>query len=132
MHKAAKHVRTDESVTAQASTQSWRESACRRVSIESSLCSQNQRTNRNLTRQKNIQPQAAGDARRMGLCIFLFSSRYNTFLSPSYIFVCCMHAAPGLFSWSMELLVFASRQLTPNSARVCWVRYVRYGPRYLT
>ena len=28
----------------------------------------------------------------------------------SYIFVRCMHAASGLFSWSMELLAFACRQ----------------------
>ena len=31
MHKAAKHVRTDQSTTTQASRQSWREPACRRA-----------------------------------------------------------------------------------------------------
>ena len=45
-HKAAKDVRPDQSATTQASRQSCREPACRRASICSSLCSQNQRRNR--------------------------------------------------------------------------------------
>ena len=38
VHRAAKHVRADQSATAQASRQSWREPALRPASICSSLC----------------------------------------------------------------------------------------------
>ena len=62
-----------------------------------------------------LRPQAAGDLRTIFLHSFPISIRYNTRLSPSYIFARCMHAAFRLFWWRAELLAFASRQLAPTS-----------------
>ena len=45
------------------------------------------------------------DARRV--------SRYTVFLS--VLSIPSMHAAPGLFSWTMELLAFASHELAPKT-----------------
>ena len=48
------------------------------------------------------------------LPIFPISTRYNTLLSLSYIFLWCKRASSGLLFWSMQLLAFASRQFAPN------------------
>ena len=44
----------------------------------------------------------------------LNTTRLHSFFSFGQILVRCMHAAPGLFSWSKELLAFASRQFAPK------------------
>ena len=76
MHKAAKHVRADQSATTQASRQSWREPAMS-SSIYLQLCSQNQRRNRSLPDQKlrdHKQLLVAGDWTRDGLYYFPIST----------------------------------------------------------
>ena len=73
-----------------------------------------------------------GDARRTCLYFQSHSSvryRGQTLLFLSVLFLCIslisyMHAASGLFSWSMELLAFASRQFAPKMVDLS-VRFIR-------
>ena len=114
-HKAVKHVRANQSAsTASKQTELARASMS---SICSSLCSQNQRRNRNIPGQKYVQPHCTG-SRWCAKDLPLFSSSdLNTMQHSSFSFVHirrCMYAASRLFSWIMELLAFASRLFAPN------------------
>ena len=57
------------------------------------------------------------------LSFFFFA--FTTLLFLSVLSISSMHAAPGLLSWSMELLLaFASRQFSPKIVDMC-VRFIR-------
>ena len=54
------------------------------------------------------------------------------FLSvPPTVCISYMHAAPGLFSWSMELLAFATRQFAPKIVDLS-VRFIRFFVPYIS
>ena len=98
--QAAKQVRADQSATTQASRRSWLALACRRA--YSSLCSQDERTNRNLLRLQKYcwcVVMSEGFACQ-GHCSKTFSVR------PFYfVHTCGVRVVLG----TMELLAFASR-----------------------
>ena len=89
-------------------------------SIYSWLCSQNERRTTNLSGLNkyfvyNPLLQEASQTRE-GFDLY-FQSQQETillFLSVLSLSYICTCAASGLFSWSMELLAFASRQFAPN------------------
>ena len=101
-------------------------------SICSSLCYHKYRRNPNVPGRNHY---TATRSWWFGKGLLLFISNlctlYRSSCSPfslSYIFVCCMHAAAGLFSWSMGLLAFASGQFAPNygplSASFTWFYFI--------
>ena len=53
------------------------------------------------------------------------SSQDTTLVFLSVLSISYMHAASGLFSWSMELLAFASRQFAPKIVDLS-VRFIRF------
>ena len=62
-------------------------------------------------KKKTKHKQLVTDARR--ICPPLVPTSISS-CSLSHIFEWCMHAASGMFSWSMELLAFATSQFAPN------------------
>ena len=106
--QAAKQVLADQSTTKQASGQSWLEPACRRgIYLCSSLRCQNERRNRNLPglqKYTTFHKSSLADVMLHVTCTLLFLSVLS---------ISSMHAASGLFSWTMELLAFASRHFAP-------------------
>ena len=105
MHKAAKHVRADQSVTTQARRQSWREPACRRASAACVL-ETNEEIKICLAKTIYNQKQLVNDARRI-----FFQSQYDTalfLLFRTYLFDACM-LRPGCFpgawsSWHLQVI----------------------------
>ena len=94
-----------------------KERACR---VSATRCVlKTKRRNRNLP-GRNVYSvynhKQAGGAWSICLYLFPISTRYSTLLSFSFVRIRMMHAcgASGLFSWTMELLAFASRQFAPS------------------
>ena len=105
---AAKPVRADQSVTTQASRQSWREQVSRRAFIQLAVLSKRTKKSKSARSTKNIYNHSRSSlagVMREGKCL------YFPCHSISY-----MHAASGMFSWTMELLAFVSRQFAPKIA----------------
>ena len=123
MHKASKQVRADQSAKTQASRQSWREPACRRA-FHSSLCSQNERRNRHLSRPQNYrstQFTTCWCVMREGFAVISNLNKIPALpLFISVLSISYMHAASALFSWTMELWAFASSHFcTQNHGSLC-------------
>ena len=103
-HKQQKQVRADQSATTQAGRQRWLEPACRGAFTQLAVFSKRKKS-------KSARPtkiynhcnhsQSSLLAGVMFACKLLFLSVLSI---PS------MHAASGLFSWTIELLAFASRR----------------------
>ena len=92
MHKAARHVRANQSATTQASRQSWRDLSAARCVLKTNeeieVCPAKKNTGTTL--------QAAGDARMICLYFLSISVRYNTIHSFSYSVHACMIDARGV------------------------------------
>ena len=112
LHKAETQARTDQSATTQASRQSWRKPACRRAFIQFAVFSKRTKKSKiaRPTKIYNLQSNLAGATREIFDCI----STLDCSFSPSFLCSSYVYAASRLFSWSMELLAFASRQFSPK------------------
>ena len=73
----------------------------------------------------NIQPLSCLAGGVMSEGFAFVSSQDTTLVFLSVLSISYMHAASGLFSWSMELLAFASRQFAPKIVDLS-VRFIRF------
>ena len=95
--------------------------------LYSSLCSQNKRRNRNLPRglQKCTTIHKNG-----GLAGVMLEGFARTLLYLSVLSISSMHSASWLFSWTRELLAFASHQFAPKtmalSVRLIYSHFVQF------
>ena len=111
--KQQSKVRAVQSATKQASRQSWRELVRRRAYTQLAAFSKRRKKSKS-ARQKYATTHKSAEAgvMREGPTFIsnLNETQHGSF-SPSFLCISYeyMHAASGLFSWSMELLNFASR-----------------------
>ena len=106
LHKSATQLCADQSATTQASRQSWRTRACRRAFTQLAAFSKRTKKSKSAWQKYTTTHNAAAQAGVTGKNspLFPISRKYKTtFFSPSFLCISYMHAAPWLFSWSMEL-----------------------------
>ena len=87
MHKATKHVRADQSATAQASRAGETQHVVEHLSAARYVLKTNEGIEACPGKQKRHCKQLAMHARRIFLYLFQISTPHNTLLSVSYIFV---------------------------------------------
>ena len=94
--------------------------------LYSSLCSLNERRNQNLPGVQKAYNHSQSSFSRCDarLCLFFNIYKIHCSFPSSFVCISCMHAASELFSWSTELLAFASRQVAPNIVDI-FVRFIR-------
>ena len=106
LHKSATQVCADQNVTTQASRQSWRTRACRRVFAQLAAFSKRTKKSKSAWQKYTTTHKAAAQAVVTGKELAFISNikkiQHYSF-SPSFLRISYMHAASWLFSWSMEL-----------------------------
>ena len=101
--------RADQSATTQASRQSWLEQACRQAFICTLRCV--------LKTKEEMEIFPAYSWCDVACTLLFFSA----------VSISSMHAASGLFSWTMELLAFESRMLAPKTTMSISVRFLSHS-----
>ena len=112
--QATKQVHADQSAKTQTSRQSWLEPASSSIIIDTARCVFK-------TNEVEIFPAYKIYNHSQDKQLLSWCDVASILLLLSVLSISSMHAASGLFLWTMELLAFASRQFAPKTMDVRFI-----------